>query len=79
MPADGKWYRIQFPMKKFWGGAGDGGADPTDFKTIVGTVCGMTFDEDGKKFKFKTAQFDNLILSTSDVEDTVVKILAAQP
>ncbi|NND97085.1 MAG: hypothetical protein HKN47_07140 [Pirellulaceae bacterium] len=74
VPSDGKWYRIEFPIKSMATGHGDGGEKPTDFKTINGTVCGMTFDEDGSKFKLKKALFDNLTLTTN-----VVKKATASP
>ena len=72
IPADGQWYRIQLPIKSMVTGQGEGGEAPSDFKTIIGTCCGMTFDEDGDKFKFKQAFFDNVKLSTEPVKDVQV-------
>ncbi|MGB7343523.1 MAG: hypothetical protein WBD20_04890 [Pirellulaceae bacterium] len=72
VPADGKWYRIQLPIKSMVTGNGDGGEAPKDFTTINGTCCGMTFDENGDKFKFKRAFFDNVKLSTESVEKLTV-------
>ena len=74
VPADGKWYRVQFPISTMVGSAGDGAEKPTDFKTIMGCCCGMTFDPEGEnKFKFKRAFFDNVTLSTEAVDGPVVK------
>ena len=71
--ADGKWYRVQFPMSKFYGSGGGGGARPENFETILGCVGGMTFDEDGDKFEFKIAHFDNFKLTDVEVADIVVQ------
>ncbi|QDT09144.1 hypothetical protein [Planctomycetes bacterium K23_9] len=68
VPADGQWHRVQVPIKSMVKGSGDGGEDPSDFTTIIGTCSGMTFDETGDKFKFKRAFFDNVTLSTESVE-----------
>lgn len=68
VPADGKWYRIQFPFKNFYANAGNGADKPADFATIVGTVCGMTFDETGDVYEYKTAHFDNIKVSRKLVE-----------
>ena len=74
IPADGKWYRIQVPIKSMVAGHGDGADAPTDFKTVNGCCCGMTFDDEGDdKFKFKTAHFDNVTLLTDAVEKTSIK------
>jgi len=72
IPADGQWYKIALPMKSMVTGNGDGGKPPTDFKTITGTCCGMTFDENGDQFKFKRAFFDNVKLSTETVTEPTV-------
>lgn len=68
IPADGKWYRVHFPIKMMDTGSGEGAEAPTDFKTINGCVCGMTYDEDGDKFKFKHAMFDNITLTTKEID-----------
>lgn len=73
VPADGKWHRIKFRIDTMSKGHGDGGQPPTDFRTINGTVCGMTFDdEDDDKFKMKRANFDNLTLSDENISETTV-------
>ena len=41
---------------------------PTDRKTIIGCCVGMAFDEDGSMFKFKKCAFDNVVVSTDEVE-----------
>ncbi len=76
--ADGKWYRVQFPFSKFYGNAGDGGAKPENFDTILGCVGGMTFDEDGDTFEFKVAHFDNIKVTDAEVADVVVKPVPAK-
>ena len=58
--------------------AGDGAEEPTDRKTIVGCCNGMAFDEDGSKFKFKKCAFDNVLVSTTEVEKIVVKPVLAK-
>lgn len=76
--ADGKWYRVQFPYSKFRAAAGDGGTEPVNFETIVGTVGGMTYDEDGDTFDFKTAHFDNFKVTDAAVTDIVVEAVPAK-
>ena len=73
VPADGKWYRVRFPLARMDKGHGDGGDPPADFKTINGTVCGMTFDEEEDKFKLKRASFDNITLTDDEIKETIVK------
>ena len=68
--ADGKWYRVRVPIDSMKAVAGDGADLPTDRKTIVGCCNGMAFDEDGSKFKFKKCAFDNVVVSTTEVEKT---------
>ena len=46
---------------------------PTDRKTIIGCCIGMAFDEDGSTFKFKKCAFDNVIVSTDEVEKTAAE------
>lgn len=72
VPADGKWYRVKFPLDRMDKGHGDGGDPPEDFTTIMGTTCGMTFDEEADQFKLKRANFDNLTLSDDVVTETKV-------
>ncbi|MFK8111082.1 MAG: hypothetical protein AB8B91_02715 [Rubripirellula sp.] len=72
VPADGKWYRVRFPMSEMVTGFGDGGDAPTNFDSIIGTTCGMTFDEENK-FKLKRARFDNVFLTIEKVDGIEVK------
>ncbi len=76
VPADGQWYQVCVPINKMVKGSGDGGEDPEDFTTITGTCNGMTFDETGDKFKFKHAFFDNVKLSTKEVDEAKVSKVA---
>lgn len=77
VPADGKWYRVRFPLTMMAKGFGDGGEAPTDFSTINGTVCGMTFDEkDNDVYQPKQAHFDNLILSDDKLSEIDVAPVA---
>ncbi len=73
VPADGNWYRIRFPFNKFSSNAGNGASKPTNFATVVGTVCGMTYDETGDVYKHKAAHFDNVYVSREMVDDVEVK------
>ncbi len=79
IPADGKWHRLHVPIKSMTAAAGDGAEKPTDRKSIIGCCNGMTFDEDGSKFKFKRCAFDNVILSTKEVEKLVAKPITKKP
>ena len=45
----------------------------TDRKTIIGCCIGMAFDEDGSTFKFKKCAFDNVTVSTDEVEKTAAE------
>ena len=78
VPADGQWHRVTFAISKMVAASGDGGENPSDFKTIYGTTCGMTYDEDGSKFKYKEASFDNLKLLTDEVEEIKVEKVKAE-
>ena len=73
VPADGKWYRVQFPLTMMDEGHGDGGDPPKDFSTVTGTVCGMTFDDEPDQFKMKRANFDNLTLNDKKVSEVSAK------
>lgn len=73
VPADGKWYRVRVPIESMNASSGDGADAPTDRKTIIGCCNGMTFDEDGSKFKFKKCAFDNVTVTTTEVEKAVVQ------
>jgi len=73
VPADGKWHRVRVPIKSMNAAAGDGADTPTDLKTIVGCCNGMTFDEDGSKFKFKKCAFDNVFVSKTEVEKVIAE------
>ena len=79
VPADGKWYRVRVPIESMNPVAGDGAEVPTDRKAIVGCCNGMTFDEDGSKFKFKKCAFDNVYVSETAVGKTVVQPAPVQP
>jgi len=68
VPADGKWYRVRVPIESMNPVAGEGADKPKDRKTIVGCCVGMAFDEDGSMFKFKKCAFDNVVVSTVEVE-----------
>ena len=68
VPADGKWYRVRVPIASMNPVAGEGADKPTDRKTIIGCCVGMAFDEDGSMFKFKKCAFDNVVVSTDEVE-----------
>ena len=72
VPADGKWYRLQIPIKNMVAAAGDGADAPTDFTNVNGCCVGMTFDEEGDRFKFKTCAFDNVILLTDEIDEIKV-------
>lgn len=74
VPADGKWYRVQFAMETMDVNSGEGGAVPGDFKTIIGTTCGMTYDEDND-YEMKQASFDNVKLTTESVDGIVVALV----
>ena len=75
VPADGKWYRVRFPLARMAKGFGDGGEAPADFTTIAGTCCGMTFDEtENDLYQPKQAHFDNLVLSDEEVDG--IKVVA---
>jgi hypothetical protein len=76
VPADGRWHQVRVPINTMVKGSGDGGEDPEDFTTIIGTCNGMTFDETGDKFKFKQAFFDNVKLSTESVDKAKVSQVA---
>jgi hypothetical protein len=78
VPADGKWHRVRVPIESMNAGSGDGADLPTDRKAIMGCCNGMTFDEDGSKFKFKKCAFDNVFVSTTEVAKTVVKPVTAK-
>lgn len=79
VPADGKWYRVRFSLNGLSTGHGDGGKKPENFETITGTVCGMTYDKDGSKYKFKIAKFDNITVVSESVDETEVKLIKEQP
>lgn len=72
VPANGKWHRVKFQLSRMDNQHGDGGDPATDFRTINGTVCGMTFDEDDDKFKVKRASFDNVTLTDEVITETTV-------
>lgn len=75
VPADGRWYRVHLPMNKMVPQSGDGAQMPKDFKTVSGTVCGMTYDDpNDDKFKFKQTRFDNVILSEKPVKEVTVTV-----
>ena len=78
VPADGKWYRVSVPIKSMNAVAGEGAGEPTDRKSIMGCCNGMTFDEDGETFKFKKCAFDNVIVTTTEVEKTAVEPVPAK-
>ena len=73
VPADGKWYRVRVPIEAMNSVAGEGADKPTDRKTIIGCCIGMAFDEDGSTFKFKKCAFDNVTVSTDEVEKTAAE------
>lgn len=74
-PADGKWYRLRVPIDSMTAVAGRGANTPTDRKAIIGCHNGMAFDEDGSQFKFKQCSFDNVIVSTTEVEKVVAELV----
>lgn len=74
IPADGKWYRIKLPIKTMVTGNGDGADAPKDRKTINGCCVGMNHDENGDKFEFKQASFDNVVVSTDEVKELSVSL-----
>jgi len=78
VPADGKWHRVRVPIKSMNAVGGEGADAPTDLKTIVGCCNGMTFDEDGSKFKFKKCAFDNVKVSTTEIEKAVAEPVPAK-
>ncbi len=78
VPADGNWYRVRVPIDSMNAKAGDGAEEPADLKTIVGCCNGMNFDEDGSKFKFKKCGFDNVKVSTLQIEEAEVKPVPAK-
>lgn len=68
IPADGTWYRVQFPMGDMWGGSGPNEDDPTDFSEIQGITIGMTYDPPpGSTYQFKSAHLDNVGLTDDGV------------
>ena len=75
IPADGKWYRVQFPMSRMDKGHGEGGELPTDFKTVHGTVCGMTYDDEVDQYTMKQASFDNVTLADKPVEEITITVI----
>ena len=74
VPADGKWYRITFPIKIMEPGFGDGAEKPDGRTKINGCCCGMTFDENGDKFDYKQVQFDNVTVTTKEVDGIKVTL-----
>jgi hypothetical protein len=72
IPTDGQWHRVQFPLSQMITGNGDGGDPPKDFKSINGTVCGMTYDDENDQYKLKRAYFDNVTLTDANIDEVSV-------
>ena len=73
IPADGQWYRVTFPISGMSPQGGDGGDPPSDFRSIYGCACGMTYDESGSQFKSKEAYFDNIRVLTKEIDGIKVQ------
>jgi len=60
IPADGYWYRVKIPFSSFSGSSGGGAPVPDSYSNIIGVTIGMTYDDTGTNYQFKTAYFDNV-------------------
>lgn len=72
IPADGQWYRIQFPFSDMDTHSGPVLNDPTNFASIIGVNIGMSGDVTGTNYLFKTAYFDNIIATDTGVTELVI-------
>jgi len=77
VPADGFWRRVQFPFSSMsvWGGFTWDMWTRTNIASINGTTVGMTYDETGTNYLFKTANFRNALVHDHSVTGLVVEAL----